>query len=384
MANRLLLALAGISFLMFGARLEASPCTPPSQSTTIDVPGHPFAAVASTDGCWLFVSIVHEENKGAVAVLRNQNGTFAVDHTVPLQGFPAGASLTRDGQLLLIATGDDTVALDIGQLKHGGDGALLGKLHDGGDAGAVYTAISPDDKLLFVSDENENRIDVFDLDKARKDAFRDTSPISRVRTASLPVGLAFSPDGQWLYATNQSAGPKSSSAATCEPEQAGGMMHPPGLLLRIDVHKAAKGDAHALAAALPAGCNPVRVAVSPSGTQLWVSARGGNELLRFQAQEWLASSKQTSVKHFPIGTSPVGITVRPDGKQVWVALSNRFNKNATGEMAGLADASADAPQQRLSLPAKGFPREVSFLPDGHTLVATLFNAQQLMLVPTPE
>jgi hypothetical protein len=85
LANRFLLAVAGVAVLMFAARSEASPCAAPGQATIADVPEHPFAAVASADGCWFFVSVTTQENKGAVAVLRDQNGTFAVDHAVLLQ-----------------------------------------------------------------------------------------------------------------------------------------------------------------------------------------------------------------------------------------------------------------------------------------------------------
>ena len=37
----------------------------------------------------------------------------------------------------------------------------------------------------------------------------------------------------------------------------------------------------------------------------------------------------------------------------------------------------------MSAPAKGFPRELIFLHDGRTLLAAMFDAQQLEFVPTP-
>jgi DNA-binding beta-propeller fold protein YncE len=348
------------------------------------VPGHPFSAIATADNCWLFVSIDSDKDDGAIAVLRNKDGLFALDHTFALKSNVYGESLSHDGTLLLVAANDDTAVLDVARLEQAEAHPLLGMLHNGAHAGAIYTAVSLDDKLLFVSNERAQSISVFDLAKARSNDSRDDALIGRIATAIAPVGLAFSPDGRWLYATSQSMPATAKTQATCKAEGQGGRVHPPGLLFRIDLAKAASDPAHAVAAALPAGCNPVRVAVSPSGKQLWVTARGDNSMLRFQADDWLGEARQARMDSFPIGTSPVGVAVRPDGKQVWVALSNRFGSDSAGQLAALVVGDDAAPMKRLSAPAPGFPREVGFLPDGRTLVATLFDAKQVQLILTPE
>ena len=41
------------------------------------------------------------------------------------------------------------------------------------------------------------------------------------------------------------------------------------------------------------------------------------------------------------------------------------------------------PGALMKAPASGFPREVSFLPDGRTLIATLYEDQRVELIPTP-
>ena len=159
-------------------------------------------------------------------------------------------------------------------------------------------------------------------------------------------------------------------------------MHPPGLLFRVDVAKAASEPRRAVLGAVAAGCNPVRVAVAPSGGQIWVSARGSDALLEFQADDLLAKSAQSGYASFAIGTSPVGVALRPDGKQVWVALSSRFGDAKAGRLAGLA-LTDGKPSKLMQASASGFPREVAFLPDGHTLVATLYEDDKVELVPTP-
>lgn len=364
--------------LLVVTKAGASICASPSQISHAVVPGHPFAALATADNCWLFVSLSSDKGNGSLAMLRNENGSFALDHTVALNSRAYGEALSRDGRVLAIAGGDDTSLLDVSKLEHNASDALIGVLHSGSGAGAVYVAISADDRLAFVSDEDSMRISVFDLSKALngKDA-----AVGHIPTSPLPVGLALSPDGRWLYATSQ-RGP-ASMKSVCKPELPNGEMHPQGLLFKVDVAKAAVDPAHAVVTGLPAGCNPVRVAMAPDGKQVWVSARGEDALLRFQIGTGAEAAGQSMVGRFPIGPSPVGVAVRQDGKQVWVALSNRFGKGTAGQLVGLSDLENDSHMQRLSTPPTGFAREVSFLPDGRTLTVTLFDTEQVEFVPTP-
>lgn len=369
--------MVGMLALLVESRAYSATCPAPDRIVRVAVPGHPFSALADADGCWLFVSATDDKEKGSVVVLHNSGGSFEVDHTLALKTAANGAALSHDGKLLIVAGGRSAVVLDVARLERGDDHALLEVLPGEAGDGAVYAAISPDDKLLFVADEYASRISVFDLAKARVTGFRDEELIGHIPVAAFPVGLSFSPDGQWLYATSQ-RGPESMKSI-CKPEQRGGQMHPPGLLFKIDVAKAATDAAHATAMAWRVGCNPVRVAISPSGTLVWVTARADNALMKIH----IDGDGHASIGAFPVGKSPVGVVVRPDGKQVWVALSDRFDKNGAGELAALTH--FEGPQIKLmTVPSSGFPRELSFLPDGRTLVATLFAAGLVELVPTPD
>ena len=373
---------AGIFALGCVVRAQATTCTETVKGQTISVPGHPFAALPSADNCWLFVSLEMGQERGAIGVLHNLAGQFALEHTVDVPRRVLGEALSRDGATLFVAAGPDTVVLDVAKLEQGNAKALLGYLHNGRGGGAIYALVSPDDKILFVTDEDKRRISVFDLVKARSNRFHDEEPVGHIKTAYAPVGLAFSPDGHWLYATNEVGPPI--HGKTCHAEAGGDHEHPPGVLVIVDAQKAAKDPEHALAGALVAGCNPVRVAVSPDGKWVWVTARGSNKLLRFQMDEWPAQGDHIVSSSFDIGVSPVGIAVRPDGRQVWVALSNRFGDDKAGQLVGLEDTTQDKPTKLLSAPARGFPREVGFLPDNRTVAVTLFNANQVELIPTPD
>lgn len=368
----------------FAVHCDAAACEQRGRGETIAVSGHPFAAIPSSDGCSLFVSLEKGNTSGSIAILKNRNGRFVIDHEVEMPNHAFGESLTHDGKLLAVAAGQQTQLFDVSALENGNTSPLATlRLHRG--AGAIYTAISNDDTVLFVSEEGTSRIDVYDLESMRRDAFKKTDAIGYVKTANAPVGLTISVDGRWLYATNES-GPeqRGGGSARCAAEGNGGKSHPEGLLLVVDVKRAATDPEHALLGGYPSGCNPVRVASSPDGRQLFVSARGDNALLRFQVNDWTSGTSDIHRARYTIGTSPVGVVVRPDGKQVWVALSNRFGKDSEGKLAGLADVSTETPDRLLSAPAPGFPREVTFLPDGKTLVATLFDANQIEIVKTPD
>lgn len=380
--KRIGLGLLGMLMLAFMVTVQATTCTMPRQAAQVAVPGHPFSALSGADGCWAFVSLTIDRQHGAVAVLHNRNGAFQLDHVVPLPAPALGESLSHDGTLLAVAEGKGASVFDVAQLESAQGHPLLGELNDDMGAQAVYALVSNDGRWLFVSQERAHAISVFDLAKARSSGFRDDAPVGRIPTAPVPVGLAQSPDGRWLYATSEVAPRTAGLDATCKPETKDAQMHPPGLLFRIDVAKAASEPRRAVQKAVAAGCNPVRVAVAPTGDAIWVTARGSNALLEFRASDLLATSGKSGHASFAIGSSPVGVAVRPDGKQVWATLSARFGDAAAGQLAGLALADG-VPEKLLKAPASGFPREVSFLPDGRTLMITLYDDERIELIPTP-
>ncbi|MBD8872064.1 hypothetical protein [Rhodanobacter sp. DHB23] len=374
--------LFGMLVPAFAGTAQAAACTMPTQAARVAVPGHPFSALSSADGCWAFVSLTIDRQHGAVAVLRNQGGTFQLDHTVPMPAPAYGESLSHDGRLLAVAERKGADVFDVAQLENAQGHPLLGELSDGMGSQAVYALVSNDGRLLFVSQELAHAISVFDLAKAAGSGFRGDALAGRIPLAPAPVGLAQSPDGQWLYATSEIAPRTAGLDATCTPETKDERMHPPGLLFRIDVAKVASAPRKAVQSVVAAGCNPVRVAVAPAGDTIWVTARGSGALLEFRAGDLLSASGRSAYASFAIGTSPVGVAVRPDGRQVWAALSSRFGAAAAGQVAGLTLVDG-VPKQMLTAAASGFPREVSFLPDGRTLMATLYDDAKVELIPTP-
>ena len=118
--------LIGLLGLLAMAKADASACAAPNQATSVAVPGHPFSAIPTADSCWLFVSVVDGKGHGSVAVLRNKNGSFAVDHTVALKHPALGAALSHDGRTLVVSGDDNTSLLDVLRLEQGDSNAVLG------------------------------------------------------------------------------------------------------------------------------------------------------------------------------------------------------------------------------------------------------------------
>jgi hypothetical protein len=112
-----------------------------------------------------------------------------------------GMAMARDG-LLLVAGYTATAVLSVRTLEHGGPDPVLGMLADAG-AGQFEVAVSDDDRYAFVTDETTGGLSVFDLATALQHGFSAQGvAVGIVPLATGPVGVALSPDGKELYATN--------------------------------------------------------------------------------------------------------------------------------------------------------------------------------------
>jgi DNA-binding beta-propeller fold protein YncE len=377
----LTLAFSGAVAIATPVAVRAAACPYTETATkTVSVPGRPFGIKATADGCWLFVSLIgNPPAGGAIAVLRNEHGDFRLDHVVKVPGQPGGMSLADSGRVLAAAAQDRILLLDVAKLERGGQQPVTSDIFDQANAGAVYAQFALRDRVVFVSEEQKSRIAVIDVERAEQG---DTahSIVNRVITDIDPVGLALSPDGLRLFATSEITPPSAALPSLCAPAQPGDRASPEGRLLAIDVQAAATGPSKSVLAGWAAGCSPVRVALSADGSKVWVTARGDGELLEFSTRELSRGVSSTTAIRHKVGSSPVGLAVRPDGGQVWVANSDRFSTSASGTLTciSLTDTS------ERSVASGRFPRELTFLPDGKTLVVTVFGSSELQFVPTAE
>jgi serine/threonine protein kinase/DNA-binding beta-propeller fold protein YncE len=317
-------------------------------SQTVTVGGHPFDVAAGRDG-FSFASV-----GSGVAVLSTASPIPVLLHTTALAG-ALGEALTPNQHYLLVAAGNGAAVYRVTELEQG-DVAPLGRLASPGDQHAVEAAVTPDGRFAFVTFQNSAHVGVFDLDRALRSGFTGAL-IGRIPVGPGPGGIALSPDGRYAYVASNLAAPNTAA----------------GVVNVIDVRKAEQRPGSALVAAVPAGCRPSRVAVSASGSQVWVTANGSNAVLGFAASRLISDPRHALVARVTVGQAPLGLIITADGRRVVVADTNRNPQ--PGSMSGLAVVGT---QQALAgqravlgyLPAGATPRQFALEPDGHTLLVT--------------
>ncbi len=197
--------------------------------------GLPFGVVAAPGGRWAFVAL-----GGEVGVLRTAGrGVPSLSRQVSIrltiQGWDLlGDTITPDGRYLLVAdAGTGAVVFSARAAEHGSPHSVLGILSGPpeqglgprGQGGAIEVAVSPDGAYAFVSLEYADKIAVFRLQRALGSGFGRADYVG-----SIPTQLA-----------------------------------------------------HSVISRVLAGCNPVRVVISPDGKVVWVTARASDALLAFSA-----------------------------------------------------------------------------------------------------
>ncbi len=343
----------------------------------LSMPGTPFGVVTTSNGRF---AIVSSPSGSVIDVVLLRSATPSIVHAIRLAhgATPLGLALTPNGHYLLVASNAGVVVLSVARVERGERDAELGSLSEpnrtgGGVAGggAIEVTTAADGRYAFVSLEDQGSVAVFDLGAAIADRFRGSHLVGLIRLGVAPVGLAVSPDGRWLYATSEFGGPGLS------------LHNGIGSVSTIDVLRAVHGPAGSVIASLPAGCNPVRVATSPDGSIVWVTARASDELLAFSAAKLRQGSRDALLAAVRVGEAPVGLEPVDAGRHIVVADSNRFG--AGGVRAGLtvvntASMLAGRPSIEGALAAGGFPRQMAITPDGQTLLVTDFTSGQLQAV----
>jgi hypothetical protein len=382
-------ALFVVALLGAAAARAQSGCVGPPASpvSTVPLPAPPFGVAVSADGCWVFVSMRNDRGgQGGIAVLSRKDGRVDLVRTVPLPAPPAGIVLTHDGKLLIAAAIDRVVFLDVPCLISGCRKPVAGSFPDGEHMQSIHANVTSDDRLLFVSEEAGAAVTVIDLDRARNAGFGAGSIIGRIPVGHAPIALTFSPDEHWLFATSQFALKDWGWPAACKAENRPGssdLVHPEGAVMVIDVERARSDPADAVAGRVPAGCSPVRMAISPSGDRIYVTARNSNAVAAFDAAKLISDPAHSRLGMAPVGAAPVPIAVLAGGKTVVAGNSNRFAGGNSAESLTVLDAAKIRGNQDAaigSIPAGAFPRELRVSADGQTLYLTNFGSKSLQVM----
>src|SRR5436309_5758443 len=363
----------------------------PDPVTFVSLPGHPFGTVATKDGCWLFVAMTSSNPRSlnGVAMLKRSGGSITLQKVFSVEAGPTGAVLTHDNKLLILADDEYVTFMDVDRMIAGkSDDPILGFIRDGRFSGSVYANLTADDKFLFVSDENAATITVINLQKARSENFQASAIVGKIPVGEAPIALTFSPDNKLLYTTSEAAPKEWNWPNECKPEgqdpATAKIENPAGAIIVVDVAKAESDPAHSVVARVPAGCSPVRMAISPAGDYVYVTARNSNAMLAFSTAKLVSDSTNALAGKVPVGSAPVPVAVTDGGKKILVGNSNRFaaseNDKQSMTVIDAGKISSGTSAVLGTIPAQGFPREFGYSADGRTLFLSNFTSNTLEII----
>lgn len=220
------------------------------------------------------------ERDNSISQITLAEGTVT---TIPLEISPHNVQVSADGKRLLAVgmnihaghhgSGQGGGELQVFELPLGSKPSLV--LPVAGHPGHVVT--DRDSKLAFVTDADNNAVQVYELASRRQ--------IATIKTGSYPHGLRLSPDGSSLYVANV----KSDNVSV------------------IDVASLQETGR------ISVGNAPVQVGFAANGKQAYVSLSAENALGLIDTASRKLSGK---VK---VGRNPIQMYATPDGSKVFVA-----------------------------------------------------------------
>jgi DNA-binding beta-propeller fold protein YncE len=348
-------------------KLEAPVCTrsfahaatlPHAATSTLPLPGQPFGV--AVDRRYAFVVIGGLSSFPQLGVVDLRGWRLVREIPLPV-GNAADVALTPDHQRLLVAAGSGVTIVNVRAAETGRGRAVVGSLSSGGGYGdkwwsAIKVVTDHSGRFAFVSLEYAGQVAVFDL--------RRRHLVGAIPLRAINVGLALSPDGRTLYAT---------SAASGFPRVPGSQ----GTLEVVDVARAERNPARAVVASAPAGCDPVRVV--GTGSNVWVSDRGGNAVIELSAKALRADPKRALEAVVRVGAAPVGLEPFDGGRRLLVLDSDRFD--LAGAKPNLAVVDTARRKVIGTVRTGAFPREAALA--GDRLLVTDYDGAQLQSVRIP-
>jgi DNA-binding beta-propeller fold protein YncE len=317
------------------------------------LPARPFAVALAPDGARAFVSMPRPEARGLLVL--TPGTPWLLERVLWLDPaiVPRGMTTDRAGRYLLVAnSAGGLIVAQADALAAGSPDPLVLAL-ESPSAGSMQVILDPDDRFAFVTDEHSSTLSVFDFERSLLSTAPHARLVGQVRTPTAPVGLAQTPDGEHLLIASQGSGDR-------------------GVLSVLRARDATHDPAGAAVASVPAGCQPVRVAIASE--VVWVTARGSNSVLAFDLGRLIAGAARPLRAVVRVGAAPVGLALLDRGSTVVVANSNRYSRDSEQpQTLSVIDADAALKGRRAlvgSIPTGAFPREMARLPDDRSVLVT--------------
>jgi DNA-binding beta-propeller fold protein YncE len=325
------------------------------KTSMVPVSGNPFGVATTSDGKYAFVATSF--SPASLLVFTTSSFTPKLVRTISLSGAPAGLALTPDGKYLLAASDSGAIVISVAAAEAGTANPVVGTLSSAG-SGAIQVAFSNDGDFAFVTLEGSAEAAVFNFAKALASGFTTSGLVGYIPLNQLPVGMALSPNGKYLYATSETISGQGQE----------------GSLSVIKVATAETDPAGSVVNTVDAGCNPVRVIASADGKYVWVTARASDALLAFSASGLQGTSAGPAlITWILVREAPVDLAFTGQGQFIVVCDSNRFDvtgKTPDLAVVNVADVLAGKPALVGKIASGVFPRELSLEANGKTLLAT--------------
>jgi DNA-binding beta-propeller fold protein YncE len=360
------------AFLLLGARVWAADAV----VATVNVPGAPFATISSHDGTVLYVSVspVGPNTIAGVVVFRRIGGALERIGFVPLRTRAAlGLALTPDDATLLVADNEGVALIDTAAAKSGHPSEPVYVVDDA-NAGAIEVSVTRDGRTAFVADENRASISILEL-KAQPNGAPGAVRTGQIAVDRAPAGLAMSADGATLYVASEVAARPIAvvDANGGELSRACERNAPNGTLSAIDVLQ------KTVIARVPAGCSPVRVAITADGHTAWLSVRGEDRVIGFDTVKLRTDPSHAFLSQAHMGSAPVGLALLNRDTLLAVANSNRFDPNSRTSTANVITLDGKL-SLKTTFATGSFPREFSVSPDGLFLFLTNYRSGAVQVI----
>lgn len=335
---------------------KSNPSTVPDSTSqtqtpeqTIQVGANPFAVVGYTDSM-VFVSLA----SGVAPLVLGDSG-WSVGTSISMPGTPFGLDISSDATLIAVAcqSGNNGLVVFIDPSTQANVGQVEIDVQSG-TAGTIEVAFSLDGQYVFATNERNASMSVIQVNGG-------TSPslLGAVPVASTPVGIAV--DSSYVYVTSEV-----------------------GRLQVIDISSAVTSPGpSSVVSTVSAGTQPVRVVLGATGgtEYAWVSARSDNNVLTFNKAALIGNPSGALIATTAVGTAPVGLLLFGGGNYIAVANSDRFG-TANGTMsvlnAGSVVSQSGSPTIA-TIPVGQFPRQFGTTPDHSTFFLTNFGSGEVMV-----
>jgi hypothetical protein len=390
----------------------------PAMDTTLyPTRGNPTSAVATRDGRYVFVSVTNvdqpnfngpdsvagdrKDSASGIEVFRrrqsanDKNKLKSVAFVRTGSTGANGLALLKGERTLAVGVGNEGVAfLDVHDLIHGKGSALFAHQTDG--AGTFDVVATPDGSFVFSSNEygivdgQRGSVGVIATHIDRRGRVANPQTLGQIAVGDVVPSLSISPEGSRLYVASELIRPQDAqsiagagnpllSRTDCVQHQ-GTPARPNGYISVIDTHRAIALEDNAILARVASGCSPVRIVETSDARTLFVSARGDNAILSFDARMLESDPEHAFLRAIPSGgTTPVGMRLFANDRFLAVANSNRF-ADANGNLA-ILDLNGEPKQtQARLLSAGGFPRNLGLSADGSNLYLTNYTSRSLQVI----